>query len=98
MLEGDRSGWLGARISVPAAELADRPGGPGKAVARVRVLLKRGLAFEARDEGVERLDLGGREDEAGRLIGSAVARMNELHRDAGGMGGNGGELEQAIGG
>ena len=46
----------------------------------------------------EDLDLHGCEGEAGRLGVLAVAGLDELQGDGGGLGGDGGEFEQAIGG
>src|SRR6185312_3539494 len=46
MLHGDGTGRFGRRITVPAAEAADDPGSPGKAVGRMRVLEPFALGLE----------------------------------------------------
>jgi len=64
----------------------------------MRVLLEGGFPFEGRDERPERVDLLGAEGDSGVLFGSAVPGLHQLHDDGGGLGGDGDQLEQALGG
>src|SRR5271157_645662 len=96
--QGDWSRRLGRRIAVPAAEAPDDPGGPGQAVALVRVLLQRRLAFDLAVEPVEHGDLRLAEGNFGWLATLAVARLHQLQGRRRGLGGNGGEPDQALGG
>jgi hypothetical protein len=63
----------------------------------VRVFLLGGLAFAGGVQGVEHFYLGGREDVGGELR-AAVARLDELQDDAGGLRGDRGHFHQPLSG
>ena len=64
---------------------------------RMGVSLLLGLAFDPGVQRVERGDFGRREGDARRL-GAAVAGLDQLQDDAGGLGGDGGQFHQPVGG
>jgi hypothetical protein len=78
MLHGDWTWRLGRWVAVPSSEAADDPCGPGKAVGRVRVLKPFALGLKILVECSERYDLVGIEGEPGRLMATAIARLQEL--------------------
>src|SRR5918994_2304970 len=94
----DRTRRLGRGIAVPAAEAADDPGGPSETVRWMRILEPFASGFDILIEGSERRDLVRFEDEVDRLLAAAVPRLQELDGNDGGLGSDGGQLEEAIGG
>src|SRR5258705_5195263 len=92
------AGRLGGWISIPAAELCDDPSGPAKACFRIGIFLERSLAFELGVEAREHGEFIRRECDGGRLAEGSVARLEQLQDDDGSLGGDGSELDQAIGG
>src|SRR5262245_49066294 len=98
ILEGDRAGRPRGWISVPAAELRDDPGGPAKACFGVGVFLERCLAFEPVIETIEHSYFIRCERDGGGLGGRYIAGLEQLQGDDGSLGGDGGELDQTIGG
>src|SRR5881392_861485 len=91
-------GGLDEGYSIPSAEAADDPGGPGEGVFWMRVFLQFGFTFELGVEGVESFDLTGIEGERCGLAAMTVARLQELDGDRRRLGGDGGELDEAVGG
>jgi len=79
MLHGDGTGRFGRRITVPAAEAADDPGSPGKAVGRMRVLEPFALSLEIVVEGGERCDLSGIEGKPNGLMAASVASITAAY-------------------
>src|SRR6185436_18812901 len=98
MLHGDGTGRFGRRITVPAAEAADDPGSPGKAVGRMRVLEPIALSLEIVVEGGERCDLSGIEGKPNGLMAASVASLQELEGDDRRLGGDRDQLEEPLGG
>src|SRR6202158_6185178 len=75
VLHGDGAWRFGRWIAVPAAEAADDPSGPGKAVGRMRGPEPFTLGLEILVEGAERCDLVGIEGKPDRLIAATIARL-----------------------
>src|SRR2546421_9546601 len=98
IFERDRAWRLGGGIPIPATELCDDPGGPAKACFWVGIFLERCPAFELGVEAVEQGDFICRERYGGWLGGGSVTRLKHLQGDDGGLGRDGGELDQPIGG
>src|SRR5205085_9961956 len=98
IFERDRAWRLGGGIPIPATELCDDPGGPAKACFWVGIFLERCPAFELGVEAVEQGDFICRERYGGWLGGGSVTRLKQLQGDDGGLGRDGGELDQPIGG
>src|SRR5258705_200181 len=78
VLHGDGTGRFGRGVAVPAAETADDPGSPGKAVGRMRILEPFAFGFDILIEGSERCDLVRFEREVDRLLAAAIPRLPEL--------------------
>src|SRR5262249_3859500 len=97
IFEGDGPRPLGGWVPVPSAELCDDPGSPAKAFAWIWIFLERRLAFELGVEACEHGDFFWRECDGGGLRGWSVARLEQLQDDDSSLGGDGGELDQAIG-
>src|ERR1700687_2227051 len=98
VLHGDGAWRFGRWIAVPAAEAADDPSGPGKAVGRMRVPEPFTLGLEILVEGAERCDLVGIEGKPDRLIAATIARLQELERNDRRLGGDRDQLKEPVGG
>src|SRR5436189_5791970 len=96
MLEGDRSGRLGGGISIPAAEPCDEPGRPGERGVGMWVLLERGPSLVFDGEAIEQGEFVLAKGGLCRLVASTVARLQELEGKHGGLGRDGGELEEPF--
>src|ERR1700685_2470606 len=64
----------------------------------MRVALQLGRSLDLGVEFAEDGDFGLDEGERGGLAGRGIARLEELKGDGGGLGGDGGELDEAVGG
>src|SRR6185437_11850156 len=81
VFHGDGTWWFGRWVTVPAAEPADDPGSPCKAVGGMRVSEPFALGFEIAVEGGESNDLFGVEGDPGELAIMAIACLHELEGD-----------------
>src|SRR6185437_4348303 len=83
--------------ALPAAEPADDPGSPCKAVGGMRVSEPFALGFEIAVEGGESNDLFGIEGDPGELAIMAIACLHELEGDDCRLGCNRDQLEKPLG-
>src|SRR5215475_5241839 len=97
VFEGDWARRLGRRVAVPATQAADDPGGPGEAVRLIRVLQSFCPGLELSIEDGQGGNLVGGEDQMDRLL-AAVPCLQELDGDDGGLGGDGNQFEEPVGG
>src|SRR6185295_14117088 len=96
-LEGDGSGRFGGGISIPAAKACDEPSRPGERGFVMRVLLERGPALVFDGEALKQGESVGAEGGLCGLLASTVACLQQLEGEHGGLGRDGGELEEPLG-
>src|SRR5450755_213339 len=72
-------------IAIPTAQPGHDPTRPRETSDGMRVLLSLGAALKRRTERLDRIDLGFAVDGRGRQTVFAVAFLNQLHVDTGGL-------------
>ena len=98
VLHGDGARRFGRWVAVPAAEPADDPGGPGKAVRWMRISEPFALGFEIAIEGGERRDFVSIEGNPDGLTVTAITGLHELKSDDRRFGRDHNQLKKALGG
>src|SRR3984885_4493487 len=98
MFEGNRSRRLGRRVAIPSTELGDDPTGPFEGAVAMGVFLQLCGAFDLGSELVENGNFVFAEGDSGRFGIGCGTGLDKLHGGDRGLGGDGGELDEAFGG
>jgi hypothetical protein len=90
--------WRFWFVILPSAEASNDPGDPWEAAGGIGISFAEPWLCVVVVDGLEGVEFVGREDEGAVQGGLAVAGLSELQGDDGGARGDGGKLEEAVGG